>query len=78
MAAKKASDFGGPAPLPGKKRRRPVPGEDLPAMKNVMKEIQNQAISLEDFLILISPHTGDKGILEIFIALGCTVNFIYE
>ncbi|GLV39785.1 hypothetical protein CBL_08149 [Carabus blaptoides fortunei] len=57
MATKKGSTMADPK----YKRRRPVPGEDLPALKNVMKEIQNQAISLEDFLTLISPHTGDKG-----------------
>lgn len=57
--------FGAAPKVPQHKRRKAVEGEDLPALKAIMKDIEGQRITVEDFILLVAPHTGDKGKIEI-------------
>lgn len=62
IRAKNTKTFGVAPKVPQfHKRRKTIEGEDLKALKNVMREIEGQNIAIEDFILLIAPHTGDKG-----------------
>lgn len=37
------------------------PEEDLPKLKEVLKSIKGQEVSVQEFIGLVSPFTGDNG-----------------
>lgn len=55
-----ASVFG-EAPTKKKVRRNVPKEENLQAIKDVVQDIGNEDITIEQFVSLISQHTGDRG-----------------
>ncbi|RZC41247.1 PERQ amino acid-rich with GYF domain-containing protein 2-like, partial [Asbolus verrucosus] len=42
-------------------RRNAPPGEDLKSIKTVLKSIKDQNVTVQEFIALIAPSTGDNG-----------------
>lgn len=52
-------------------RRNAPAGEDLKQIKEVIRGMKNQEITVQEFVGLVSQYTGDNGIFKYFRIPGC-------